>query len=101
MQTEIGDELKNLKAYMLRVAIAVGVSVMAAVLFGHTFALALGALGLPTWAGYGLAAILLTTAGIVILKRLPGDKKDMDLFPEQSLAKLGDDLRRVSHAARH
>jgi hypothetical protein len=101
MQGEFRDELKNLRSYMLKVAIAVAVVVVAAVLLGHTLGLALTALGMPAWVGYGIAALLLAGTGVVILKRLPGDKKDMDLVPEESMHKLSSDLRSVSHAVRH
>jgi uncharacterized membrane protein YqjE len=101
MQGEIKDELANLKSYMLKVAIAVGVVVVGAVLGGHTLATVLVALGVPVWLSYALVAVLATTAGILVMKRLPGDKTDVDLLPEETFAQLKQDLREVSHAGRH
>ncbi len=98
MQHEIGDEFKNLKALMVKVAIAVGAGVVGAILVGHTLALVLIALGLPAWAGYGIAAAIMIGIGVVILKRLPSDKTNADLVPEESIAKVKRDLRDVSHA---
>jgi hypothetical protein len=100
MQGEIKDELGNLKSYMLRVAIAVGVVVVGAVLGGHTLATVLVALGVPLWLSYALVSIAVTIAGIVVMKRLPGDKSDVDLVPEATFAQLKQDLREVSHAGR-
>lgn len=101
IKDEIGDELSNLKAYMLRIAVAVGIVVVGAVLVGETLATGLAALGLPLWAGHGLAAVIMLGIGSLIIKRMPGSKKNMDLVPEQSVEKLGDDLRDVAQAVRH
>jgi Putative Actinobacterial Holin-X, holin superfamily III len=101
MRDEIGDELSNLKAYMLRIAVAVGIVVVGAVLVGLTLATGLAALGLPLWAGHAIAAVIMFVIGILALKRLPGSKQDMDLVPEQSATALADDIADVAHAVRH
>ena len=98
---EIKDELGGLKAYMLRVAIAVGVGVLGAVLLAHTIALILAAIGVPMWLSYALASAMMIGTGAVILKRLPKGTKDIDLYPEESVGKIQADLRQVAHAARH
>jgi putative superfamily III holin-X len=100
MRGEIKDEFKNLKLVMWRIAGAVGVLAVAAVLVGHALALALAALGLPVWVSYGVAAIVLLALGGAILELMPHADKDSDLVPEQSLAEARDDLARVSKAIR-
>src|SRR5678815_4325614 len=70
MRGEIGDELSNLKTMIRNTVIAVGVMVIGAILTGHFVAIALIALGLPPWAGYGLAALIAIAVGIVVIKRM-------------------------------
>jgi hypothetical protein len=98
MRGEIGDELSNLKSMIRNTVIAVGVMVVGAVLAGHFLAIALIALGLPAWVSYGLAATIAIGTGIVVIKRLPGDRTNADLYPEESLADLQRDVRDVAHA---
>ena len=100
MQGEIKDEFKNLRAMMVKIAASVGLLVLAGVLLGHTLAAALVALGLPWWAGYGLAAVILIAIGFVILKMLPDDKVNADLVPEESIAKMKHDIRDIRQAVR-
>ena len=100
MRGEIKDEFHNLKLVMWRIAGAVGVLAVAAVLVGHALALALAALGLPLWVSYAVAAIVLLALGGAILEFMPHAGKDSDLIPEQSLAEARDDLKRVSKAIR-
>ena len=98
MRGEIKDEFKNLKTAMLRIAAAVGVLAVAAVLVGHALALALAALGLPVWVSYGVAAVVLLALGGALLELLPHDKKDADLVPEESIASARRDFHEVSQA---
>jgi len=101
MQGEITDELENLKAYTLSVAVAVGVVTVGAVLAGHTLALGLAALGPPPWVSYAIAAVLLIGAGAVIVKRLPRTMQDADLVPEETFANMKEDLRQLGQAVHH
>ena len=100
MQGEIKDEFKNLRSMMMKIAASVGLLVLAGVLVGHTLAAALVALGLPWWGGYGLAALILTVIGVVILKRLPDDRVNADLVPEESIAKMKHDVQDIREAVR-
>ncbi|HEU0036371.1 MAG TPA: phage holin family protein [Kofleriaceae bacterium] len=97
MQGEMKDEFGNLKAMMVKIAAAVGVMVLGGILVGHFLAAVLVALGLPWWAGYGIAAAVLIAVGLVILKMLPDNKKDVDMIPETSLRKLKRDAKVVKH----
>jgi len=101
MQGEITDELKNLKAYMLSVAVAVGVVTVGAVLVGHTLALGLAALGPPPWVSYAIVAVLLIGTGVLIVKRLPRTMQDADLIPEETFANMKEDLRQLGQAVHH
>jgi len=100
MHGEIKDEFKNLKLVMWRIAAAVSVLAVAAVLVGHALALALAALGIPLWVSYAVAAVVLLALGGAIVELMPHDKKDSDLIPEQSLAEARRDLAEVSRAIR-
>lgn len=100
MQHEISDEFKNLKTVMLRIAVGVGAGVVGSILLGHTLAAVLIALGLPAWAGYGIAAVMLITVGYLLVRHLSTEKGKSDLVPEESIAKLKRDMQQVSHAVR-
>jgi hypothetical protein len=101
MRAEFKDELGNLRATMMRIAASVGLFVLAGVLVGHTLAAALVALGVPWWAGYGLAALIVSGIGFLLLKRLPDDRTNSDLVPEESIGKLVDDVKDIRDAVRH
>lgn len=101
MRSEIGDEFGQLKAFLAKIAIMVGVVVVGSILAGHTLALGLVALGLPMWSGYLLATVLAFGIGFVILKRLPGDKTQMDLVPESAMADLAKDIRDIKRETAH
>lgn len=100
MRDEIKGEFKNLKLVMWRIAGAVSVLAVAAVLVGHALALALAVLGLPMWVSHAAAAVVLLALGAASLELLPHVGKDSDLIPEQSLGEARDDLARVSKAIR-
>ena len=101
MKSEITDELKNLKRYMLEVGIAVGVVVVGAVLIGHAVAVGLVALGVPAWLAYVLAAVIMIGVGVIILKTRHVKRSDIDLVPEESMHRLERDLRQMRDAVRH
>ena len=92
MRGEIGDEFVQLKLFLAKVAITVGVVVVGSVLLGHALAAGIVALGVPWWAGYLIAAVISFVVGGAMLKRMPGDKKNMDLVPEGAFADLTKDL---------
>lgn len=98
MRGEIGDELSNLKAMIRSTIVAVGVMVIGAVLAGHFVAIVLIALGLPEWAGYGVAAAAAIVTAAVVIKRLPTDRTNADLYPEEAVADLRRDLSDVARA---
>lgn len=101
MRGEIGDEFKGLKSFLLKVAIAVGLGVLGAILLAHAFALALAAVGLPLWAGYLISAVIFVSVGAIVLRRLPGDTKNIDLVPESAIAGLKRDMTEVKDDARY
>ncbi len=101
MRSEIGDELGELKHYLASVIIAAGVMVVAAILVGHTLAYGLIALGLPGWVGYGLAAAIAITIGVVLVRRMPSSKRNMDLVPEASMNDLKADLAQIGDKISH
>lgn len=101
MRSEIGDEFKGLKMFLMKVAIAVGIGILGAILLFHSFALILDAVGLPQWAAYLIMAVVSIGVGAIIVKRLPGDKKDIDLVPESALADFKRDVREVKDDARY
>lgn len=95
MRGEIGDEFKQLKNFLAKIAITVGVVVVGSILIGHALAIGIAALGVPAWGSYLIAAVVMFGVGFAILKRLPGDKTNMDLVPESALADLGRDLKDI------
>lgn len=101
MKDEIGSELGELKSYLARVVVAVGVMVIASILAGHTVAHVLIALGLPSWAGYLLGTVIAFAAVFILVKKLPSNKKNIDLFPESAMADLKRDLSDVSDKVSH
>ncbi|MDQ3366785.1 MAG: phage holin family protein [Myxococcota bacterium] len=101
MRSEIGDEFQGLKSFLLKVAIAVGIGVLGAILLAHSVALILEAVGLPMWAAYLISAAVAIGVGVIVLKRLPGDKKNIDLIPESALAGLKRDMTEVKDDARY
>lgn len=101
MHDEVKGELSNLKRYMLRVAIGVGIVVVGAILVGETMASALAALGVPLWVGYAISAAIMLGAGYVLLSRFPAERESMDLVPETNLGGIKDDVAEVVEAVRH
>ena len=63
-------------------------------------AIVLIAIGLPAWLAYGITAAVAILAGILVIKRLPTERKDADLIPEDSLASLKRDVSDVAHHVR-
>lgn len=100
LQGEIGQEFKNLKAYLAQIAIAIAVVVVGAVLVGHALAVIMIALGLPPWAAYSIAAAIAVGVGVMLIKRSAPQKAEMDLIPEDSLAAMKRDFGQVADAAR-
>lgn len=101
MRHEIGDELTELKHYLARVVLAAGVMVIGSVLAGHALAHGLIAFGLPVWAGFLLATLISFGVGYLLIKKLPGNKKNMDLVPESSLHDLKRDIEQVGDQLTH
>jgi hypothetical protein len=95
MREEVKDEFNGLKHFLMKIVIAAGVGVLGAILLAHAFALGLDALGLPQWAGYLVAAVIFVGIGLVIIKSLPSDKKDIDLVPETALKDLKHDVKGI------
>jgi hypothetical protein len=85
---------------MLQIGVGVGAGVVGAILLGHTLAMVLIALGLPTWAGYGIVALLLIGVGLLLVKRLSIQKGKADLVPEESMAKAKRDIEHIASAVR-
>jgi hypothetical protein len=101
MRDEVKDEFTGLKRFLMKIVIAVGVGILGAILLAHAFALGLDALGLPQWAGYLIAALIFGGIGLVIVKRLPSDKKDIDLIPEQTFKDMKHDAKRIKDDVVH
>lgn len=99
MQRETSEELGNLKRAIARIAVAAAITIVGTVLAGHAIAAGLIALGLPAWASYALTAVAAVGGGVVLVKRMPKDTKNMDLVPEESIAAFRRDLTRVKAAA--
>lgn len=89
---EIKAEFTGLKQYLMMVLVAVGLGILGAILLSHAFALGLEAVGVPPWASYLLAAAIFVVIGIVLIKRMPANKKDIDLIPEHSISMLKKDV---------
>lgn len=98
MQREIGDEFQNLKLAMAKVAIAIGIVVVGALLIGESLAALLIALGVAPWASFGIIAVVAIAGGLLVLRRMPKDKTDMDLVPEEAIASFRRDVERVRTA---
>ncbi|MGN6111303.1 MAG: phage holin family protein [Kofleriaceae bacterium] len=100
MRSEIGDEFANLKGFLARLAIAIGVLVVSAALLGIALASGLIALGLPAWVAYAIVGVIAGIVGYVLVKRPGANKQDVDLIPESAIAGLRRDLADVHEAAR-
>lgn len=100
MQREIADEFQNLKLAMARVAIAIGIVILGAVFVGEALAAILIAIGLAPWASYGIMAVVAMVVGLLALRRLPDDKTDMDLVPEEAIESFRRDVESVRTAMR-
>jgi putative superfamily III holin-X len=100
MQRETAEELRNLKRAIARTAGGAAIAVVGTLLAGHALALVLVALGLPPWAGYAIVAALAIIGGALEIRRWPKDSKDLDLYPEESIAQLKHDISQVKDAAR-
>jgi len=98
---EIKEEFAGLKTYLLKVAIAVGIGILGAILLAHAVALILNALGLPQWAAYLISAAIAIGAGVIVIKRLPADKKDIDLVPEAAIAGMKRDMKTLKDDVAH
>ncbi len=100
MKDEIGAELRELKIYLARTMLAVGMIVIAAVLFGETLAHVLAwALHIPMWAGYLLATAMAVVGAYLVHRKLPASKQNIDLVPEQALKALKRDVQDVGREA--
>lgn len=110
---EIKAEFTGLKQYLMSVLVAVGLGILASILLSHAFALGLEAVGVPPWASYLIAAAVFVGVGIVLIKRMPANKDNIDLIPESSIAgfkkdmidmgdtvkdEVTDDVKRPAHA---
>lgn len=92
---EIKDEFSGLKAYLMKIMVAVGLGIMGAILLSHAFALGLDALGIPQWAAYLISAVIFVGIGAILVKRLPDSKKDIDLVPESAIAGMKRDAQGI------
>jgi TRAP-type C4-dicarboxylate transport system permease small subunit len=81
----------------MKVMIAIGLGIMGALLLSHAFALGLDALGLPLWASYLISAVVFVGIGVILVKRMPASKKDIDLVPETALAGLKRDAQGIKN----
>jgi hypothetical protein len=101
MRDEVKVELVGLKNYLMKVMVAVGVGTLGAILLAHAFALILDAAGLPLWASYLISAAIFVAIGAVIVKRLPSDKTEIDLYPENALRDLKRDVNGIKDDVAH
>jgi Putative Actinobacterial Holin-X, holin superfamily III len=93
---EIKAEFTGLKQYLMMVLVSVGLGILGAILLSHAFALGLEAVGVPQWASYLLAAAIFVGIGLVLIKRMPANKKNIDLIPENALAGLKRDVTNLA-----
>jgi hypothetical protein len=93
---EIKEEFSGLKQYLMMVLVSIGLGIMGAILLSQSFALGLAALGMPMWAGYLIAAVIFVGVGIVLVKRMPGNKDHIDLFPENAIEGMKRDVQNIT-----
>lgn len=93
---EIKAEFTGLKQYLMMVLVSVGLGVLGSILLSHAFALGLEAFGVPPWASYLISAAIFVGIGIVLIKRMPANKKNIDLIPEQAIAGLKRDVSNLA-----
>ncbi len=80
--------------------VALGVTLVGAVLVGQALASALAAIGLPAWASYGLIGAVVMIVGIGLLKKLPS-MEEMDTIPEHAIARIGSDIKEIAAEVVH
>jgi Putative Actinobacterial Holin-X, holin superfamily III len=93
---EIKAEFTGLKQYLMMILVSVGLGILGAILLSHAAALGLEAVGVPPWASYLIAAAIFVGIGFVLIKRMPANKKDIDLIPENALAGLKRDVSNLA-----
>ncbi|MBA3503328.1 MAG: phage holin family protein, partial [Deltaproteobacteria bacterium] len=77
-RNEIKEEFNGLKNYLMMVLVSIGLGIMGAILLSHAFALGLAELGLPLWASYLIAAAIFVGIGVLLIKKMPGNKDHID-----------------------
>ena len=102
--TEIKHERKAEREARARApvqfGVAIGVTLVGAVLIGQALAYGLAAIGLPAWASYGLIGAVVMIVGIRLLEKLPSTG-DMDTVPEHAIARIGSDLKEIAAEVVH
>jgi F0F1-type ATP synthase assembly protein I len=76
--------------------VAIGVTLVGAVLVGQALAYGLGALGVPTWLAYAVIGAIVLGVGISLLKKLPSTS-EMDTVPETAIKRIGHDIKEIAN----
>jgi hypothetical protein len=93
---EIKEEFSGLKQYLMMVLVGIGLGILGGILLSHAFALGLEALGVSLWLAYLIAAVIFVGIGVLLMKRLPANKANIDLFPENAIADMKRDVATIS-----
>lgn len=80
--------------------VAIGVTLVGAVLIGQALAYGLAAIGLPAWGSYGLIGAVVMIVGIRLLKKLLS-MEEMDTVPEHAIARIGADIKEIAAEVVH
>lgn len=100
IKQERKDEREARARAPVQFGVAIGLTLVGAVLVGQALAYGLVALGLPVWAAYAAIGAIVMFVGIRLIKKLPG-AGDMDTVPEHAIQRIGSDIKEIAAEVVH
>jgi len=94
-KAERANEREARRRAPVQFGVAIGITLVGAVLIGQALAVGIGALGLPLWAGYAVIGAIVLVVGIQLLRKLPSTS-DMDTVPEATIKRIGHDIKEIA-----
>ncbi len=100
IQHERKEEREARARAPVQFGVAIGVTLVGAVLIGQALASGLAAIGLPVWGSYGLIGAVVMIVGIRLLTKLPS-MGAMDTVPEHAIQRIGSDIKEIAAEVVH